>query len=157
MKRIILPAIIMCLFGGFACAANANDKNDGPLQKKSIEDLQKEASAGNVDAQIMLGDYYREKGNEPLKAISWYERAVFKGNMTAHASLGAYYITLAEITKDFNKGKYLTRGFELTKIAAEHGNRMAQYNLGIFYRDGNGVQKDLGLAREWFQDRKSVV
>ena len=35
--------------------------------------------------------------------------------------------------------------------AAEQGDASAQYNLGVMYRDGNGVPKDLAKAVEWFR------
>jgi TPR repeat protein len=35
--------------------------------------------------------------------------------------------------------------------AADKGIAQAQYNLGIFYENGNGVQPDIEQAREWYQ------
>ncbi|MBQ9771958.1 MAG: sel1 repeat family protein, partial [Lentisphaeria bacterium] len=35
--------------------------------------------------------------------------------------------------------------------AAEQGNALAQYNLGVCYENGEGVQKDLVQAVFWFR------
>ena len=34
--------------------------------------------------------------------------------------------------------------------AAEQGNAVAQYNLGVCYNFGKGVEKDLQKAIEWY-------
>ena len=35
--------------------------------------------------------------------------------------------------------------------AADQGHAVAQYNLGVLYRDGEGVPKDLAQAVAWFR------
>mgnify|MGYP000807125697 FL=1 len=37
------------------------------------------------------------------------------------------------------------------KRAAEEGYASEQYNMGIMYQKGFGVQQDAAKAREWFQ------
>ncbi|GEM_PF-5717314 len=44
-----------------------------------------------------------------------------------------------------------SKGIQRCRQAAENGDRKAQYTLGICYRDGNGVTKDLTLAKYWFE------
>ena len=41
--------------------------------------------------------------------------------------------------------------FEKTKALAEKGDLIAQYNLGVIYRDGEGVLKDFKEAVKWFR------
>ena len=41
--------------------------------------------------------------------------------------------------------------FKKTKELAEKGDAIAQYNLGVCYRDGNGVSKDSVEAVKWFR------
>ena len=41
--------------------------------------------------------------------------------------------------------------FEKTKSKAEKGDRVAQYNLGVMYHDGQGVEQDLKEAFKWAQ------
>ena len=40
--------------------------------------------------------------------------------------------------------------FKIEKARAEHGDAVSQDNLGIFYSDGLGVQKDQVVAFSWF-------
>jgi uncharacterized protein len=40
---------------------------------------------------------------------------------------------------------------EMMEKAAESGNVYAQYNLGIFYRDGNGVEQNDKASAQWFE------
>ena len=41
--------------------------------------------------------------------------------------------------------------FRLYSEAAQGGNRLAAYNLGVAYRDGLGTQADVNKALEWFE------
>ena len=40
--------------------------------------------------------------------------------------------------------------FEETKVKAENGNEISQYNLALMYRKGEGVKQDFKQAHEWF-------
>jgi TPR repeat protein len=51
-----------------------------------------------------------------------------------------------EINYSIEKAKRI----ELYKIAAEKGNGCAQNNLGLLYKNGDGVEKDLEKAVYWF-------
>jgi TPR repeat protein len=39
----------------------------------------------------------------------------------------------------------------LFQAAAEHGNTVAMWNLGVFYQEGYGVPQDYAKAREWYE------
>jgi TPR repeat protein len=41
--------------------------------------------------------------------------------------------------------------FEETRAKAEQGDANAQYNLGVRYRKGEGVDKDVAVAVKWFR------
>ena len=41
--------------------------------------------------------------------------------------------------------------FEITKKAAERGDAVAQFNLGIMYRNGEGVPEDDAEAARWYR------
>ena len=43
------------------------------------------------------------------------------------------------------------RDFDATKKAADSGDAVAQYNLGVMYRDGEGVPQDYAEAMKWFR------
>ena len=44
-----------------------------------------------------------------------------------------------------------TKAAGLLRRAAEQGNRRAQYQLGLLYARGDGVRKDLTVARDWLR------
>ena len=50
----------------------------------------------------------------------------------------------------FKSGDYETALREW-KPLAEQGHAKSQYNLGVMYRDGQGVTKDYKTAVEWFR------
>ena len=49
----------------------------------------------------------------------------------------------------YNSGDYATALREWTPLA-EQGNAGAQYNLGVMYKNGNGVPQDYDTAVKWF-------
>ena len=46
---------------------------------------------------------------------------------------------------------FATPDFDETKALAEQGNAYAQFNLGIMYRNGNGVPENDAEAVKWFR------
>ena len=46
------------------------------------------------------------------------------------------------------KGDYQT-ALKLWKPLADQGDARAQYNLGLMYRDGEGVKQNRTVAKEW--------
>ena len=47
--------------------------------------------------------------------------------------------------------KNYAQAVQLLRPWAERGDAQAQYNLGVMYRDGQGVAQDDTKAREWFE------
>ena len=47
--------------------------------------------------------------------------------------------------------KNATKAVEWTERGADTGNMFAQYNLGVFSRDGTGVPQDYKKSLEWFE------
>ena len=39
---------------------------------------------------------------------------------------------------------------EMQRASAEKGNAEAQYNLGVYYMNGDGVEQDYGQAMQWY-------
>jgi hypothetical protein len=58
--------------------------------------------------------------------------------------------TLAHEANAALAGKDYQTAFEKFSILAEHGKAAAQFNLGAFYLNGQGTQKDDKKALEWF-------
>ncbi len=49
------------------------------------------------------------------------------------------------------KNEILRKTIESQKTRAEAGSASAQYDLGVRYLDGNGVEKNLELAKKWLE------
>lgn len=105
----------------------------GILAQSWTKDLEKNAKAGDVAAQLATGNAYLNgdgvKAN-PKKAAQWLNLAATAGNVEAKKSLCTFYSK------------------ELEKLAIA-GDADAQYAIGCFYVDGNGVKADVKKAGDW--------
>ena len=52
--------------------------------------------------------------------------------------------------KAYNKGNYELAYKEWLRLHRNDENRQAQYNIGLLYRNGQGVKKDNKFAFDWF-------
>ncbi|EGB02100.1 hypothetical protein AURANDRAFT_18112, partial [Aureococcus anophagefferens] len=112
----------------------------------------------------------------PKKAAKIYKRAVGLGNLEAMVNLSRLYAIGEGVKMDSTKAARLDRmaagrgfakaqcalaneyfaagdfveGARYCRLAAEQGLTEAEYNMGCFYRTGQGVQRDVGEARRWF-------
>jgi TPR repeat protein len=101
------------------------------------------ANNNEAEAQYQIGLMYEGGLGVPKNdsaAVTWFQKAGDQGHTLAEASLGYYY---------FSKGDY-SLAIKWNKLAAENGNSTAQYNLALMYRDGLGLEKNLGEAINWF-------
>jgi TPR repeat protein len=60
-------------------------------------------------------------------------------------------IGMAKIGYLYDQRHDYERAFTFYTIAAEHGDLISQYNLGVIYKDGKGVNKDIGEAIFWLE------
>ncbi|MCR5846941.1 MAG: TIR domain-containing protein [Lachnospiraceae bacterium] len=101
---------------------------------------------GYYDAYVDLGNMYLEgKGVEvnPEEAKKQYQLGIDKGNSNCMAAMGYYYTK--DTVNDYNKA------YELYTKAAYAGSNLAEYNLGILYKNGWGVKEpDYEEAEKWF-------
>ena len=77
------------------------------------------------------------------KAKEWFERAVLKGHPAAMAHLA--HILSEEKTTDGS------RVVELYTKSADLGCSIAQYHLGLLYKEGRYVEKDMTKAVSLFE------
>lgn len=63
----------------------------------------------------------------------------------------AYYLGLARIEGDCGYSADPAQGIELVRLAADQGLRGAEFQMGLAYEDGIGVERDLPQALDWFQ------
>ena len=113
---------------------------------------QKEAAAGNADAQNSLGVLYLNGtgvNKDYAQALSWFQKSAAAGNAMAQNTLGWMYMNGVGVDKDYA----LALSWFQKSAAAK--NAVAQNNLGFLYLNGVGVDKDYAQALSWF--RKSAA
>ena len=62
-----------------------------------------------------------------------------------------YSIGMAKIGYLYDQRQDYERAFTFYTIAAQNGDPISQYNLGVMYKDGKGVNKDIGEAIFWLE------
>ena len=155
---------------------NNEETQINPVQ--SFEWFKRSAEQGFVLAQLKLGEYY-EKGigakKDIEKAISCYKEAAEKGNVDALNNLTMYWVSSVEanfrseealyyykkaseegqnqvkeiVLSDYTKFNKQEDYIEWLIFAAELGDANAQYQLGIKYYTGNGIERNKKLSYEW--------
>lgn len=114
---------------------------------KAFDCFSKSAERGHVIGTINLGYCYSEgKGvaQDSKKAVKLYQKVQDKHPMAVN--------NLAEhCERGTGIRKNLKMAVQLFGQAAEAGLALAQYNLGRFYENKIGVQKDLVEARRWYE------
>lgn len=79
--------------------------------------------------------------DEPDQAMSAYDTAVKDGYAAAMVNYGMLMGRLGDDKAEFS----------YYQQAADSGNTLAAYNLGVAYRDGLGTQPDVNKALQWFE------
>jgi len=118
--------------------------------------VSKSAFQGYELAQYSLGVMYKtgQGTSQNTKAANlWIKRGLKKiffnaknGDVTDQMWLASKYYYGSN---DFLKN--LEKSFQWTKLAAQQGNREAQYNLALNYLNGEGIPKNLQQALEWLE------
>ncbi|HXR47385.1 MAG TPA: tetratricopeptide repeat-containing serine protease family protein [Candidatus Limnocylindrales bacterium] len=117
---------------------------------EGIHWIEKSADQGYATAQLDLARRYYA-GDALAKnltnAIHYYE-------LTADNQHDDYRANLAQRTLDFIYSTDVTNDVEAAKWcrkAAEGGDEISQYNLGVKYENGNGVSVDYAESGKWYQ------
>lgn len=115
----------------------AQDKN------KALIWYRKAAEQGDGNSQFFLGSLLLN-ANPPSteEAFKWYTTAADNGNANAQTAVGLFY----------EKGNIVAQSFETAALwyqkAIKQEQQMAYYHLGLLYRDGKGVNKDIVKAKQ---------
>lgn len=102
------------------------------------------AQAGNARAQYYMGALFAQgRGVERDldKAEGWISRAAAQGHARALYSLGNLHRRRGETVE----------AIRYFRQSAEKGIRSAQYNLGVMYATGDGVEKAPEEAIKWYR------
>jgi TPR repeat protein len=108
----------------------------------------KGAERGDARAQRVVGDFYlRGVGVErsPGEAQRWLAAAADQGNAAAMVLLGGL------ILQDQDSAERFTEAVDLFRRAAAQGNTDGEYNLGVCFRRGLGVNLDEKAAEQCYR------
>ena len=117
------------------------------MKLEPLEELRKRATAGEVDAQIRMGNRYLCGVTVEVdldEAAKWFLLAGKSGSADGFMSLGLHYSGSA-------KPRDVVKAMHFYEKAAKLGHVDAQLNLGRFYFVGDGVEQDYVKARKWIQ------
>jgi TPR repeat protein len=102
-----------------------------------------EADLGAMNA---LGIYYKNVEQNYNKSFDLIKRSSDLGNIDAACNLANFYKTGQYVVE-----KDLHEAYKLFKTAANKGNPIALYNIGVCLHYGRGVETDLKLATEFYK------
>lgn len=108
--------------------------------------LQARAEAGDVAAQVQLGEVLHEGrgiARDAAAAAGWFGKAATQGSPQGKAALALLYLNGSGVEAD------PAQAAKLMREAAEQGFAPASYNLGLMYLKGLGVAADRGQALTW--------
>lgn len=107
------------------------------------------AEEGDIEAQIMLGNYYQINEKNIKKSREWLRKAAASGNSYAQLHMGLSYIGKGDPRQD-------TEGIKWLLKSANQNNKDAAEFLSIGYKNGWwGLPKDLEKVKYW-SEKSSV-
>lgn len=120
-----------------------------PTMREARRLLEAAAEAGDADAMLDLGDFlFSELGlaSKPQTAEMWYRRAVeTTGRADARNRLGVL----------LDRSRRYAEARKCYAQAAAEGLRLAQFNLAMLYRRGQGVERSDAEAMHWLRQAAS--
>ncbi|KAF9271679.1 hypothetical protein BGZ88_005747, partial [Linnemannia elongata] len=105
------------------------------------------ASQGDKDAQVTLGDMYRDGegiAQDYQAAMDWYLKAAGQGHVESQYNIGKLYYHGQGVRQDY------VQAMNWCLKAASQGHALSQCKLGVHYDSGQGVPQDYALAMEWY-------
>ena len=107
------------------------------------------ASLDHPGANDYMGHYYYGHRKRPDLAIPYFRKASDQGNVSSHEYLGLC------LEKGDGVAKNPVESANHYKYAADHseekGCKLSKYKIGIFFRDGIGVDKSNAQARQYLE------
>jgi hypothetical protein len=122
-----------------------------PGNSASIAQLRARAEARDVDASYQLGLALMEGRGTPAapkEGGEWISTAAVAGHPQAQLRLAHIYLNGPPTT---GLARDPAQAFFWTQSAAEQGITEAEYELGMIYSQGNGVERSHALAARWFR------
>lgn len=130
-------------------ASSDEPETAGEFIKLIVEEHRKQAQTDakySMISQSLLGRYLALKDSSDPEAGELLKKAADKGEAESEFLLSICYISgLCGLKEDKSKAVcYAKRAFE-------HGNLKAAFNLGCFYANGDGCEKNIAEAERYFK------
>ncbi len=112
------------------------------------------AEQGFAPAQYELGTMYaagQGVQQDNTQAVAWYQKAAAQGNTDAQKVLNTMQANMTGNNERPVRGAGGQDAVQAVRRAAAQGLAQAQYNLGLMYAEGRGVQRDDVQAVAWLQ------
>jgi uncharacterized protein len=153
MKKLLTVLFTLLIatstLADFTKGANAYNSGD---YRTALKELLPYANEGNAEAQWAIGSMYRWGYGvlkDYSKAAKWFEKS---GNQS-HARSSAQLASMYWWGEGFG-GKWSTKNaktsFQWWKKAAEQGDIIAMYKVGLLYARGAVVPQNKSQAKKWF-------
>ena len=138
MKVIIALALLSAWAGAFASGAPPDGKPE------TLIEIKRKAESGDAKAQFAYAEQFL--GMQKYAAAEhWYRAAGVQGDTTALYTLAEFYRSNHGSGTNAVKAN-ATNVITLHKLAAALGHPKSHYELGLAYKDGVGIRKDLVRA-----------
>jgi len=128
---ITLPVLILLV-----CVPHFLQASDVARPKEAVrtdtEFLRNLAHSGNIEAQLLLGEYYHAR-QEYAEALPWLHLAAKQGEVEAQRRLAQMYEAGQGVPRDDEKAAFWLR------CATAQGDPLALYKEGFTYATGAGV------------------
>lgn len=120
----------------------------------TFSEMQKRASAGDVDAQFKVGlawqsGYFSSSepdiAKDPQKAHHWLLLAANKGDDRAQGALGEWY------RDDNRESGHYEQARQWLEKSAKQGNKLAKLALADMYAFGQGIPQDKNKAMDLYR------
>ena len=147
------------ILADFEKGKNAYNSGD---YRTALKELLPYANEGKASAQYALGWMYRwGKGVliDYPEAYKWFEKSGNQGFDRASSEVASMYYWQEGINnysvKNFDKYQQVSArnyksSFKWMKKAAEQGNIIAMYKVGLFYAKGFHIPQNKSEAKKWF-------
>lgn len=99
------------------------------------------ASLTSFTGAAQISGVTRRKITQPMPTFSLWNTNAARSNLT--------YVSVGPAVDPAQKEAAQRRALESQKKRAEEGSSGAQYDLGMRFLNGDGVEKDSDLARKW--------
>ncbi|CAH9106876.1 unnamed protein product [Cuscuta europaea] len=134
---------------------SGSEENKEALRKSRGEEdenfqiLEYQAQKGNAGAMYRIGIFYyfglRGVRCDHAKALSWFLKAVDKGEAGSMELLGEIYVRGAGVERNY------TKALEWLSLASKQQLYSAYNGMGYLYVKGYGVEKNYTQAKEYFE------